>query len=138
MIVIEELEAIVRHLFVAVILLSFLAGCTIFRVPMAPNPEHNLFVLFFVPGTTRLTPEAEQIVRQAADSALKRPRSKIEVAIPTDTPGGVPLVEGRITAIQNILSAARVDLKRLAPAALSDDAARLPGGADRAEVRLTQ
>jgi hypothetical protein len=92
--------------------------------------------LFFVPGTARLAPEAEQIVRQAAGIALASKVSKIEIAVPRDTPGGVPLVEGRITAIQNILSAAHVDQKLLAPAAPSDAAASLPGTANRAEIRL--
>jgi hypothetical protein len=125
-------RAAVRHAIIAATLLSLLAGCMTVR----PAPKQSFFVLFFVPGTARLAPEADQIVRQAAGIALQSKVSKIEIAIPRDTPGGVPLVEGRFTAIQNILSAAHVDQKLLAPAAPSDATASLPGAADRAEIRL--
>ena len=65
-------------------------------------------MLFFIPGTTQLSPEAQQIVRQAAGDA-RTERAKIVIAIPPDTPGGVRLVEGRRTAVENILSAAGTD-----------------------------
>ncbi|HEX3487082.1 MAG TPA: hypothetical protein VHT51_18650 [Micropepsaceae bacterium] len=121
-----------RGKIIAVTILVVLTGCMSLR----PAPMKTPYVVFFVPGTTHLTPEAEQIVRQAAGMALESRVSKIEVAVPRDTPGGASLVEGRFTAIQNLMSAARVDLKLLARADLSQAGASLPGAADRAEVRL--
>ena len=103
---------------------------------MPAAPKQSTFILFFVPGTARLAPEAEEIVRQAAGTAVSIRVSKIEIAVPRDAPGGAALVEGRYTSIQNILSAARVDSKLLARGNLSDAAANLPGAADRAELRL--
>src|SRR4029077_5519879 len=69
------------------LLATSLLGCSLFR-GRAPQ---DFFVLFFVPGTTQLSPEAQQIVRQAADDA-RTERAKIVIAIPPDTPGGVRLV----------------------------------------------
>ena len=124
----------VRHALCIATLLGLLAGCT--TMPRTMVPKQSLFVLFFVPGTARLAPEAEQIIRQAAGAALQSKVSKIEIAVPKDTPGGVPLVEGRVTAIQNILSASHVAQSLLAPTALADAGPSVPGSADRAEVRL--
>jgi len=127
----------VRRKIIAVTILAFLAGCTtLHRMPMPAAPKQTLFILFFVPGTTRLAPEAEAIVRQAAGIALESKVTKIEIAVPQDTPGGVSLVEGRFTSVQNILSAAHVDTKLLTRANLAADAESLPGATDRAEVRL--
>jgi hypothetical protein len=127
----------VRRGLIVLTLLGLLAGCsTLHRPTRAQFPAQNLFIVFFVPGTVRLDPDAQQIIRQAAGTALDRKVSKIEVAIPRDAPGGVSLVEGRFTSIQNILSAAHVDQKLLAQAHVSDAAASLPGAADRAEIRL--
>lgn len=124
-----------RRGFIVLAILSVLAGCsTFYRQSQGPQ---DLFIVFFVPGTVRLAPDAQEIVRQAAGTALDRKVSKIEIAIPRDAPGGVSLAEGRFTSIQNILSAAHVDEKVLARADASDDAASLPGGADRAEIRLS-
>ena len=118
-------------------LLGLLTGCSALNRPTrGPSPAQNLFIVFFVPGTVNLTPDAQQIVRQAAGTALDRKATKIEIAIPRDAPGGVSLAEGRFTSIQNILSAARVDQKVLSKADVSDDAASLPGAANRAEIRL--
>lgn len=126
-----------RRKIIAVTILAFLAGCTTpQRMSMPAAPQRSTFILFFVPGTARLAPEAEEIVRQAAGSAVSSRVSKIEIAVPRDAPGGAALVEGRYTSIQNILSAARVDSKLLARGNLSDAAANLPGAADRAELRL--
>jgi hypothetical protein len=127
----------VRRGVIVVTLVSLLSGCMLLRPSTMPSaPKQSLFILFFVPGTSRLAPEAEQIVRQAAGIALESNVSKIEIALPRDTPGGTPLVEGRVTAIQNILSAAHVEQKFLAPTVLLDGAPALPAAADRAEVRL--
>ena len=113
-------------------ILALIAGCMTMPAP----PKQNFFVVFFVPGTVRLAPEAEQIVRQAASIATMSKTSKIEVAVPADTPGGMALREARFTAIQNILSASRVSPMQFSRAPLPDASARLPGANDRAEIRL--
>jgi hypothetical protein len=121
-----------RQGLVVVMILGFLSGC----MSMPAPPKQNLFVLFFIPGTIRLAPEAEQIVRQAAGIASNTKTSKIEVAVPIDAPGGTTLREGRFTAIQNVLSASKVNPMLFARQSLSETAATLPGAADRAEIRL--
>lgn len=120
----------VRNGLLVVTFFCVLAGCA------TTPPRQNFFVLFFVPGTVRLAPEAEQIVRQAAATALMAKVSKIEIAVAQDTPGGVPLREGRATAIQNILSASHVDSKLYARANMPPAAASVAGAADRAEITL--
>jgi hypothetical protein len=125
----------VHRKLIAMTLLSLLTGCMLLQRSTMIAPKQNLFVVFFVPGTSHLTPEAEQIVRQAAGTALQNMVTKIEIAVPRDTPGGVPLVEGRVTAIQNLLSASHVEQKYLAPTVLLDTAT-IPAAVDRAEVRL--
>ena len=94
-----------------------------------------VFAVFFVPGTTDLTTDAQEIVREAARSATEQRASKIDVAVPVDAPG-VSLTEGRFTAIQNVLSASGIDSGLLQRGSLSATAAMLPGAADRAEIRL--
>ena len=124
-----------RRAIIALALLSVLAGCQVFRAqPPAPMP--SFFIVFFVPSTAQLTPEAQAIVRQAAMNAMGTRVSRIEVAVPTDAMGGASLREARFTAIQNILSAVGVDPRIQARAQLSAMAAMLPGAADRAEIRL--
>jgi len=117
----------------ACLLAISLLGCGLFR-GRAPQ---DFFVLFFVPGTTRLSPEAQQIVRQAADDA-RTERAKIVIAIPPDTPGGVRLVEGRRTAVENILSAAGTDAKLYSTVPLATAGTAPQGAIDRAEVRLVR
>jgi hypothetical protein len=121
----------------SIVLMIFImcAGCSTMDRAGAP-PSSRLFIVFFVPGTVRLEADAQRIVREAAGMALESNISKIEIAIPRDAPGGAHLVEGRLTSIQNILSAAHVDAKLLTQADVSQDAARLPGASDRAEIRL--
>jgi hypothetical protein len=120
------------RMFVAFLLAMSLLGCSVFR----GMPSQDFFVLFFVPGTTRLAPEAEQIVRQAAAGARAARVSKIVIAIPPDTPGGMPLVEGRRTAVENILSAAGTDPKLYAAVPLSATGTAPQGAINRAEIRL--
>ena len=121
-----------RHTVVLVTILSLLTGCMSMREP----PKQSFFVLFFVPGTIRLAPEAEQIVRQAAAIAASSKTAKIEVAVPADVPGGTTLREGRFTSIQNALVASQINPMLFTRVPLTEAAARLPGGADRAEIRL--
>ena len=95
----------------------------------------DFFPVFFTANTAELSPDAQGIVRQAAANAKMLKASKIEVAVPPDAAGRT-LREGRFTAIQNVLSAAGVNPNLLARSMLSADAARLPGAADRAEIKL--
>ena len=121
-----------RILTICLLAISLL-GCSQFR-GRAPQ---DFFVLFFVPGTTQLSPEAQQIVRQAADDA-RTERAKIVIAIPPDTPGGVRLVEGRRTAVENILSAAGTDAKLYSTVPLAAAGTAPQGAIDRAEIRLVR
>ena len=120
-----------RILTACLLALSLLA-CSLFR----SMPPQDFFVLFFNPGTTQLAPEAQQIVRQAAASARAARASKIVIAIPPDTPGGVGLVEGRRTAVENILSAAGTDPKLYTNVPLAAAGTAAQGAIDRAEIRL--
>jgi hypothetical protein len=118
----------------ACLLALSLLGCSLFR----SMPPQDFFVLFFNPGTTQLAPEAQQIVRQAAASARAARASKIVIAIPPDTPGGVRLVEGRRTAVENILSAAGTDPKLYTAVPLAAAGTAAQGAIDRAEIRLVR
>ena len=97
--------------------------------------QQELFIVFFVPGTVRLPPEGQDIVRQAADTAVAIRASRIQIAVPLDA-GANGLREARFTAIQNILSASGVSARVNAGAQLVAPAAMLPGASDRAEIRL--
>ena len=97
-------------------------------------PDH--YVVFFSPRTAQLADDAQMIVRQAALAVRQRKPSKIEIAVPPAVPGGPNVVEGRYTAIQNMISAAGGDAAVYARVVLSSDAQRLPGANDRAEIRL--
>ncbi len=122
------------RIFLACLLAMSLLGCSLFQ----SRPSQDYFVLFFVPGTIRLAPEAEQIVRQAAASARAARVSKIVIAIPPDTPGGMPLVEGRRTAVENILSAQGTDPKLYSRVPLAAAGPAPRGAIDRAEIHLVQ
>jgi hypothetical protein len=120
------------RILVTCLLALSLLGCSLFR----STPPQDFFVLFFVPGTTKLAPEAEQIVRQAAASTRTTQVSKVVIAIPPDTPGGVRLVEGRQTAVENILSAAGTNPKLYSAVPLVAAGTAPQGAIDRAEIRL--
>ena len=122
------------RILVVCLLAMSLVGCSVFR----SAPPQDFFVLFFVPGTTKLAPEAEQIVRQAAASTRASRVSKVVIAIPPDTPGGVRLVEGRQTAVENILSAAGTDPKLYSAIPLVTAGKAPQGAIDRAEIRLVR
>ncbi len=94
------------------------------------------YVVFFQPKTSELAVEAQAIVRQAAAGAHQRKTSKIEIAVPPSVPGGPDVVESRYTAIQNIFAATGAAPGLYSRAVLSTDAVALPGGTDRAEIRL--
>jgi hypothetical protein len=122
-----------------------LAGCGTFRtggdtvpaVVQAPMPPDH-YVVFFAPRTAQLAIDAQEIVREAAAAAKLRKASKIEIAVPRAVPGGSDVVEDRYTAIQNIISATGTDPGLYKHVVLSTNAMALPGGVDRAEIRLIQ
>ena len=122
------------RIFAACLLALSLLGCSLFR----STPPQDFFVLFFNPGTAQLAPEAQQIVRQAAANARAARSSKIVIAIPPDTPGGMRLVEGRRTAVENILSAAGTDPKLYSAIPLAAAGPAPQGAMDRAEIRLVR
>ena len=121
-------------LLLTLILTVVLSGC----MTMRGGPTRDSFVLFFVPGTAQLDPEAQQIVRQAAYRARTQKPMRIEIAVPPDTPGGLRLVEGRMTAIQNILSVEGADPKLYARSAVAEQTVMIPAAANRAEIRLVR
>ena len=120
-----------RLLAVCLLALS-LSGCSLFR----GMPPQDFFVLFFNPGTSQLAPEAQQIIRQAAANARSVRAKQIVIAIPANTPGGMQLVEGRRTAVENILSAAGTDPKLYSRVPLVPTGAAPQVAVDRAEIRL--
>jgi hypothetical protein len=120
-----------QRLILASFLLFMVSACAVFG-PTGPD----VYPVFFVPRTSDLTPEAQQIVRQAAANAQRRKLSKIEIAVPPPPAGGAQLAEGRYTAIQNIISATGIDTKLFSRAPLSMSATALAGGTDRAEIRF--
>lgn len=131
-----------RKLLAGVVVI-LLAGCSTFRAgsdSAVPAPQASLppdhYVVFFAPRTAQLAIDAQEIVREAAAAAKLRKASKIEIAVPPAVPGGTNVVEDRYTAIQNIISAAGTDPGLYTHAVLTTDAMALPGGVDRAEIRL--
>ncbi len=133
--------------FLATTVVILLAGCGTFHsaidsaVPasvqaQAPMPPDH-YVVFFAPRTAQLAIDAQEIVREAAAAAKLRKATKIEIAVPPAVPGGSNVVEERYTAIQNIISASGSP-GLYQHVVLSSDAMALPGGVDRAEIRLLQ
>src|SRR5262245_34043235 len=68
------------------------------------SSNQNFFVMFFVPGSAEISPEARWIVERAAASAREQEASAIEIAISSDTARKAHLFETRATAIANVLS----------------------------------
>lgn len=125
--------------FLAAAVLILLAGCGTFRAAAPPAqaalpPDH--YVVFFAPRTAQLASDAQEIVREAAAAAKLRKASRIEIAVPPAVPGGSNVVEDRYTAIQNIISASGGAPGLYTRVVLTSDAMAVPGGGDRAEIRL--
>lgn len=138
-------EGVMLRRLLAGLALILVAGCGTFRtapdaVPAAAEAAMPLdhYVVFFAPRTAQLAIDAQEIVREAAAAAKLRKASKIEIAVPPAVPGGTDVVEDRYTAIQNIISASGADPGLYRHVVLSSDAMALPGGVDRAEIRLIQ
>jgi hypothetical protein len=123
-----------RRLIVISFLVIALSGCSRLR----DTWNHDFFVMFFVSGNVQLSPDARRIVEQAAVSAKAQKPSMIEIAVPPDAPGGAPLFEARITAIEKVLSAEGADPKRFARRPLSRAETAIPGAGGRAEIRIVQ
>ena len=123
-----------RRLFVLSFLVIALQGCSTLR----DSSNHDFFVMFFSSGKVQLSPEARDIVQEAAASANAQKPSKIEIAVPPDAPGGAPLFEARVAAIENVLSAEGADPKRFAHRPLSKTETAVPGAGGRAEIRIVQ
>ena len=117
---------------------ALLGGCSTTSPTIAQRPMPDFYVLFFVPGTSQLDPAAEQVVKQAAFTARTKKPARIEIAVPPDTPGGLKLVEGRMTAIQNILSGEGTDPKLYTRGAVAEQTQPIPAAANRAEIRLVR
>lgn len=127
-------EGVMLRRFVAGVVLILLAGCGTFRAAAPLPPDH--YVVFFAPRTAQLASDAQEIVREAAAAAKLRKASRIEIAVPPAVPGGSNVVEDRYTAIQNIISASGGAPGLYIRVVLTSDAMALPGGGDRAEIRL--
>jgi len=121
-----------RRLLVISFLVIALSGCS--SLPGTSN--HDFFVMFFSSGNVQLSPEARGIVAQAAVSAKAQKPSMIEIAVPPDAPGGAPLFEARVAAIENVLSTEGVDPKWFARRPLSKAETAIPGSGGRAEIRI--
>ena len=128
-----------RKLLVCIALI-LTTGCSTFRTlaPQSAPPLPDHYVVFFQPRTSELASDAQAIVRQAAMAAQQRKASRIEIAVPPAVPGGPNVVEGRYTAIQNIIAASGANPGVYSRAVLSQNATTLAGGNDRAEIRLVQ
>ena len=123
-----------RRLLVISFLVIALPSCSALR----GTSDHDFFVRFFSSGNAQLSHEARGIVAQAAASAKAQKPSMIEIALPPDAPGGAPLFEARVTAIENVLSAEGADPKRFARRPLSKAETAIPGAGGRAEIRIVQ
>jgi hypothetical protein len=128
------MEAAMRRLLVISFLVMALPSCSAMR----DTSNHDFFVMFFSSGNVQLSPEARGIVVHAAASAKAQKPSMIEIALRPDAPGGAPLFEARVTAIENVLSAEGADPKGFAHRPLSKDENALPGAGGRAEIRIVQ
>ena len=123
-----------KRLLVIPFLVITLSACSAVR----GTSTNDFYVMFFPSGTVQLPPEARVIVAQAAVSAKAHKPSMIEIAVPPDAPGGAPLFEARVTAIENVLSAEGADPKRFARRPLSKPETEIPGAGGRAEIRIVQ
>jgi len=100
------------------------------------TPE--FFVMFFVPGSSEISPEARWIVARAAASAKIEEASTIEVALSPDPSRRSGLFEARAAAIESVLSAEGATTLHFARRPLSKDEISIPGAASRAEIRIVQ
>ena len=99
--------------------------------------NQDFFVMFFVPGSKDISPEARWIVERAAESAKAQEASAIEIALSSEASGRAGLVDRRAAAIQNVLSAEGAAV-RFVRRPLAKTEISIPGAEDRAEIRIVQ
>jgi hypothetical protein len=98
----------------------------------------DFFVMFFVPGSKDISPEARWIVEQAAASAKVQEASTIEIALPSETSERASLFQARAAAIQDVLSANGAEPVHFVQRPLSKSENAIPGAEDHAEIRIVQ
>jgi hypothetical protein len=121
-----------------VALLSFGAGTDTSLAAVDDQSDQSFFVMFFVPGSADITPEARWIVEQAAASAKAQEASTLEIAISPESSREVDLFKARAAAIENVLSAQVAEPIRFVPRQLSIAENSIPGADSRAEIRIVQ
>jgi hypothetical protein len=102
------------------------------------STDQDFFVMFFVPGSTEISPEARWIVAQAAASAKTQEATTIEIALPLDASRGTRLFEARAAAIEKVMLAEGADAIHFARRPLSKSEISIPGAGSRAEIRIVQ
>jgi hypothetical protein len=121
-----------------VALLGLGAGADTSRAAIRNVSNQDFFVMFFVPGSEDISPEARFIVEQAAASAKAQEASAIEIALSSGASGQAGLFDPRATAIENVLSAEGVEAVHFVRRRLSKSEISIPGTEDRAEIRIVQ
>ncbi len=101
-------------------------------------PNRDFFVMFFVPDSTEISPEARWIVEQAAASARNQEASTIEIAMSPDASGHEGLFKARAAAIENVLSGKGAEAVHFVRRPLSDAENSIPGAESRAEIRIVE
>ncbi|HYM17342.1 MAG TPA: hypothetical protein VEU06_02160 [Micropepsaceae bacterium] len=99
--------------------------------------NQDFFVMFFVPGSKDISPEARWIVEQAAASAKAQEASAIEIALSSGTSRRASLSDMRAAAIEKVLSAEGPEI-HFVRRPLSKSEISIPGAEDRAEIRIVQ
>jgi len=102
------------------------------------DSNHDFFVMFFVPGSTEISPEARWIVSRAAATAKNQEATTIEIALSADGSGGTHLFKARAAAIETLLSAEGANAIHFARRPLSKSEISIPGADSRAELRIVQ
>jgi len=105
----------------------------------APATSTRSFVVFFENNKVALTPEAQEIVKAAAQRARNSHANLITIAAPAAdvTHGYNPaLASPRVAQVQQALIANGVSQTTVARAAVSDDAQVPLVGAERVEIRV--
>jgi outer membrane protein OmpA-like peptidoglycan-associated protein len=123
----------------AIVAFAALAGCQ--TKTQAPPETHN-YLVFFRFDSADLSPEARQVVNQAATGVKTFRPSTIAIAGFTDRVGteayNQHLSERRIAVVEQALIADGIDPKLFLRIPLGEAEAAIPGTGDRrVEIRLT-
>jgi hypothetical protein len=100
--------------------------------------HQSFFVMFFLPGSAEISPEARWIVEQAAASAKVHEASMFEIAISPDESSASDLFKARAAAIENVLSAEGAEPVHFVSRPLSEAENSIPCAGSRAEIRVVQ